>query len=281
MESDFYKLSIALVTRNRSQNLKSAIESLKGQSIQPYEILVSDDSDIDSVIKQNIEICKSYNCIYFTGPRKGLYANRNFVAEKCNGSHIRTMDDDHEFPENHLKECFDAIARDPDAIWTIGEYCPPNEERSLPAPIPGQLHPKGYSCVPADMNGYFGISCGATIYPRSVIESKVLNLETYKFGILYLEYGIRLKKNGFNIKHIQSTFVIHKSYATTASELQNKTIEECRIFCMLMLTFKHQVSIFNVYSTTSQLIFELIKGKISFRILLNAFEKYRLESSKM
>ena len=203
------------------------------------------------------------------------------MAKKCSGTHIRTMDDDHEFPEGHFKECFDAICKDPEAIWTIGEYSPPNEDRSLPAPIPGQLHPRGYSYVPKDMNKYFGISCGATIYPRSVIDKRILNLETYKFGILYLEYGIRLKKVGFNIKHLPSTFVVHKSYITTASEIQNNTIKECRVFCMLMLTFKHDVTLFNVYSTTSQLIFELIKSKISFRIIKEAFKRYKIECVKM
>jgi glycosyltransferase involved in cell wall biosynthesis len=197
MEQTKYTLSIAIVTRNRPESLQRALESLSNQNTQAFEIVISDDSNLEEMIAANKELASAYGAKHILGPQNGLYANRNFVARNCSGTHFRTMDDDHEFPDNHIKICLEAIEQDPYAIWTIGEYCPPDENRSLPAPIPGQLHPMGYSYSPADMTTYFGISCGATIYPKKVVEKNVLNLETYMFGILYLEYGSRLYNKGY------------------------------------------------------------------------------------
>src|SRR3954451_9899484 len=114
------KLSVALVTRNRPDSLARTLESLSRQNVQPYEVILSDDSDVESMISANAELAQKYSCKYLKGPGRGLYANRNFVAKSCIGTHIRTMDDDHEFPENHLTECLKAIEKEPNTIWTIG-----------------------------------------------------------------------------------------------------------------------------------------------------------------
>src|SRR4051812_34264064 len=97
-------LSIALVTRNRPKSLERTLQSLRIQKIWPHEVVISDDSDIEAAIKQNKRLALLYACKYIKGPGRGLYANRNFAAKHCSGTHIRTMDDDHEFPENHLTD---------------------------------------------------------------------------------------------------------------------------------------------------------------------------------
>ena len=42
------KLSVALVTRNRPDWLRRCLGSWRTQSVQPYEIVISDDSGEDS-----------------------------------------------------------------------------------------------------------------------------------------------------------------------------------------------------------------------------------------
>src|SRR4030095_1228767 len=130
------KLSVALVTRNRAESLARTLKNLSRQILQPYEVIISDDSDIEVMVALNIELALRYGCKYIKGPGRGLYANRNFVAKQCSGTHIRTMDDDHEFPENHLIECLRAIKEEPKTIWTIGEFYPTDKVRNLPAPVP-------------------------------------------------------------------------------------------------------------------------------------------------
>jgi glycosyltransferase involved in cell wall biosynthesis len=249
-------LSILIVTRNRPDSLERTLLSLTSQDYKPFEVIISDDSDIEELIESNKRLAHKYGVGYITGPRNGLYANRNHVAKKSRGTHFRTMDDDHEFPAMHFQECIKAIIESPDAILTIGEYFPSDYSRPLPAPVPGQLHPRGFSYKPQEMSMYYGISCGATIYPKEVVDRNILNSELYKFGILYLEYGARLSKLGYSIKHIQNTYVIHHYDEGKRSESSMKIINGARIFSMLMLSFEHKPTLINKFLT----ITELFKG---------------------
>ncbi|MFM6081605.1 MAG: glycosyltransferase family 2 protein, partial [Dolichospermum sp.] len=128
-------LSIALVTRNRPESLERCLKSLRSQNVQPFEVVISDDSDIEHQ-KATKDVAERWECRYIQGPSRGLYANRNHAALACKGTHIRTMDDDHEFPEQHIENCFIAIKHDPQSVWIIGEYMPTQSVGMPPHPCP-------------------------------------------------------------------------------------------------------------------------------------------------
>lgn len=267
-------LSIAIVTRNRPDSLNDTLYSLSNQTVHPAEIIVSDDSNIPELQKETADVAKRYGCKYYRGPKKGLYANRNFVAQKCTGTHFRTMDDDHQFPPDHIAKCVEAIMGEPDTIWTIGEYFPENKVRNLPPPIAGQIHPRGYSYTPKNLLNYYGISCGATIYPRTVIDKNILNMECYQFGMLYLEYGARLYKSGYTIKPLSKTYIIHHYNKNCASIDSSDTIRGAEIFSMLMFSFNHMKSFRNRCVTVLEIIKKVIINRYSLRIVQSAISEY-------
>lgn len=269
------KLSIAIVTRNRPDSLEETLISLAAQSVRPFEILISDDSNEQAFRIKTRELAKKFDCIYIEGPQKGLYANRNFVARKCTGTHFRTMDDDHYFPVDHLEKCIEAIQKEPDIIWTIGEYYPESKNRPVPPPIPGQLHPRGFAKVPDNMNEYYGISCGGTIYPSLVVDKEILNCEIYRFGNTFLEYGARLKSKGFQIKFLPDTYFVHNAVATSASELTSRHINEARLFSMFALSFDHQRNWWNILQTIGQVFFEICTGNNRISEVLTAYRNFR------
>jgi len=80
------------------------------------------------------EVTLEYGGRYIKGPSRGLYANRNSVARACSGTHIRTMDDDHEFTSDHFKIVSDGIEKD--------EICSPRTHlgKSLIIFFGGMLH---------------------------------------------------------------------------------------------------------------------------------------------
>jgi glycosyltransferase involved in cell wall biosynthesis len=280
-----YKLSIAIVTRHRPDSLERTLKSLAAQELAPFEILVSDDSTDENMINANKMLAIKYGCQYYTGPGRGLYANRNYVAKLCKGTHFRSMDDDHEFPKDHIKNCMEAIQSDDQAIWVIGEYYPWEKERPIPSKAPGQLHPRGFSIPPVDSNEYFAISCGATIYPRSVLERNILNSEAYKFGILYLEYGARLKFEGYTIKHLSSTYVIHHidenagtSIASVADKNSLDIINGAKIYAMLMLSFKYKKKFKNQMLTVMEIVRGIISQEFSMTSLRSAYSHFRKEA---
>lgn len=276
-------LSVAVVTRNRPDSLERTLKSLSLQNPQPYEVIVSDDSNSDEAIELNKEVARKFRYKYISGLKEGLYTNRNFVAQLCTGTHIRTMDDDHEFPDEHLKICLEAIKREPEIIWTIGEYNPWDKERSVPVKerTPGQLNPRGFAYIPKDMNTYYGIACGASIYPRSVIEKRILSIDAYKFGLLYLEYGARLYKLGYKIKHLDATYVLHHVEKNDVTIASSKTIISARLVCMFLFSFKYFPSIKNKLLTIYQVVNEMLSKSYNFKLVLDAFRIYERESKNI
>ena len=113
-------LSVALVTRNRPHSLEQCLMSWHQQTIAPFEIIVSDDSqgDYENEVRQ---LATRFGCIYTSGPGRGLYSNRNHAALTCRGSHILTADDDHTHPSDYVEKVLEVIASDPDRIWIFAE----------------------------------------------------------------------------------------------------------------------------------------------------------------
>lgn len=201
------KLSVALVTRNRPAFLNRCLESLRSQSVQPFEIIVSDDSDPEFTDDTETTV-KKWNCQYLSGPRRGLQANLNNAALACQGTHVRVINDDHIFPEDHLKITQRLVESDPDSVWIIGEYYE-MPEATTELQLPGEVQPRGYHKPISDFDDCFAISGGASIYPRKIFENHRF-LESFGY-VCDLEFGPRLKGLGYRIRYSPETYVIHLS----------------------------------------------------------------------
>jgi glycosyltransferase involved in cell wall biosynthesis len=209
-------LSVALVTRNRPEQLERCLRSLHAAADSPEEVVVSDDSD-EAFAPSTREVAERFGCRYVRGPRRGLYANRNFAAGQCRGTHIRTADDDHEFPVDHWRRVREALTADPEAVWVIGEFYSWSEVRE-PFPAVPEIQPRGFSSQPKNPNASMAISDGATIYPCRVFSENRM-LERFIFGSVYLEFGARLKARGYRIRHLPTTYIIHHSVAVRSYNL--------------------------------------------------------------
>jgi glycosyltransferase involved in cell wall biosynthesis len=227
------RISVGLVTRNRPESLNRCLRSLRAQCVQPFEVIISDDSDAGYISKVKA-VAKQWDCQYISGPRRGLYANRNHVALACKGTHIRTMDDDNEFHEGHFNLINKALSRDPESVWIIGEY---NEfpTASSQLGLPGEIQPRGFSGPPEDYNNCFAISDGATIYPRPIFDRHQY-IEAFSFGHLYLEFGARLKALGYRIRLCPTTYIIHH-YKPDGRSINDKKVEEKSSFLTAFLTY--------------------------------------------
>ncbi len=244
--------SVALVTRNRPESLARTLASLRAQSVQPSEVVVSDDSDKGADEIRNL--CAQFDARYIEGPRRGLYANRNRAAAACHGTHVRTMDDDHEFPAGHFAACMQAVHRDPEAVWFIGEVVP-DEQLPGDSPLcPGQLHPRGFSIAPEDNQKCWAISDGASIYPRALFERGIRFSEAFKFGAMYLEFGSLLHSLGYRMRFLDRTYIIHhldlanRSFADSDMELS------ARLFAGLCHSFIYQPTFRNKTLCTLEII---------------------------
>jgi glycosyltransferase involved in cell wall biosynthesis len=227
------RLSIALVTRNRPESLERCLRSLRAQNVQPFEVIISDDSDAQYVSKVK-SIAEQWDCHYISGPRRGLYANRNHAALACKGTHVRTMDDDHEFPEGHFDVVNKTVGIAPKSIWIIGEYGE-HPTASSRLGLPGEIQPRGFSGPPQDYDDCFAISDGAAIYPRQIFNTHYY-LEVFNFGHLYLEFGARLKALGYRIRFCSGTYIIHH-YISNGRSFNDMKVEQKSSFLSAYLTY--------------------------------------------
>jgi len=201
-------LSVALITRNRPGSLERTLGSLRSQSVQPFEVVVSDDSD-EEFVSETESIAYKFNCRYIRGPRRGLYANRNHAASNCIGTHIRTMDDDHTLPAEHFQKCLTAVHSDSNAIWTTGEIGFVRGERVGTLETASQLDAAGVGQAVDQLDNNWGISDGSTIYPREIFDRGLRMVEDFGFGSSYLEFGAFLYKRGWKSRCVRGAFVEH------------------------------------------------------------------------
>jgi glycosyltransferase involved in cell wall biosynthesis len=238
---DVPRLSVALVTRNRPESLDRTLRSLRAQDAQPFEVVVSDDSDPE-LLELSREVMQKHGARHLVGPRRGLYANRNAAALACRGSHVRTMDDDHEFPPGHMAACLRAVADRPETVWVIGECLRGGEGTTQPWISPSQLHPRGHSVTPPEGSRIWAIADGATIYPREIFDCGLRFSESFMFGAAYLEWGSRLRWLGWGIRHLSETYVIHHLDLQARSFHNVRTNAGSRLFAGLCHSFIYQPS---------------------------------------
>ncbi len=200
------RLSIALVTRNRPDSLRRCLQSLRAQGEQPFEIVISDDSDDRA---PTASVAAEFGARHIDGPRRGLYANRNFSALACQGTHIRTMDDDHTFPAEHFAQCLEAVRQSPESVWTCGEASFLDGKAHDSTPWAIQLHPSGVGCTVTDPDDNWGIADGSTIYPRSIFDAGLRFYEGYRYGSSYLEFGALLYHRGWRSRCVRGAFIEH------------------------------------------------------------------------
>ena len=198
------------------------------------------------------DVALEHDCRYLAGPHRGLYANRNAAALCCHGTHVRTMDDDHEFPAEHMSACVRAVRAHPDVIWIIGECLPGDGAGEQAWVCPPQLHPRGFSVTPPNGSRIWAISDGAAIYRREIFTRGLRFYEGFPFGASYLEWGSRLHWLGYEIRHLNDTYVIHHFDAATRSIKDVRGESAAALFAGLCHSFIYQPTLRNRLLTTMQ-----------------------------
>jgi glycosyltransferase involved in cell wall biosynthesis len=229
------RLSVAVVTRNRPASLRRCLESLRAQAPDLAEIVISDDSDAP---EETRGVAEEFGARYLTGPRRGLYANRNAAALACTGTHIRTMDDDHIFPPGHFAQCLAAAERDPESLWTCGERSFIDGEPYESTALATQLHPAGVAGPITDPDDNWGIADGSTIFPRTVFDRGFRYFEEIPFGSIYLEFGALLYARGWRSRCIPGAFVDHYANRATLDRSEPRSV----LFASLCYNLKFRPS---------------------------------------
>ena len=105
------KISVIIPTYNRKKTLARAIQSVKNQSLSPFEILIIDDGSNDGTegwVKENFQ-----NIKYIYQNNHGVSSARNIGIENAYGDWVAFLDSDDEWLPNKLYKQVKAIESNP------------------------------------------------------------------------------------------------------------------------------------------------------------------------
>ena len=123
--------SVCILTRNRPEETRRAIESVLSSPHPAHQVIVSDNSTDD---RTRDMVAATYPQVTFMeGPRRGLSSNRNKVVSKVTGTHVLMMDDDAALGPDFLDKMADHIekAQNPERLILTGVEMK-HDERVVP-----------------------------------------------------------------------------------------------------------------------------------------------------
>lgn len=203
------QLSACITTRNRTQKLDDCLLALWESNIQPYSVIVSDDSSEYEIQQKNCQLVKKYpGTTYILGPRSGVCANRNNAVNAIPTSEadlVAFIDDD--------------ICVDPDFIaCAVERYLQmPEQQRNCTILSGVSRDGEGYESSPTKLSfqGYFcptdipqAVAIHAAVFPRSFLDEEQWDENIY-FGYEDAELCLRALKRGYRILHCPELRVFH------------------------------------------------------------------------
>jgi glycosyltransferase involved in cell wall biosynthesis len=107
-------ISVVIPTRNRSERLERAINSVFAQTFKNWEIIIVDDNSIDDT-KSLVEKLNNNKISYINLPKqKGGAAARNIGINKSAGEYIAFLDDDDEWLPEKLAKQYNMFLKSPE-----------------------------------------------------------------------------------------------------------------------------------------------------------------------
>jgi GT2 family glycosyltransferase len=101
-------VTICICTRNRPDELRRCLASVRASSVPVRQTVVSDDSTDDRTA--DLIRNQGYDWVtYFEGPRRGLGANRNCAISGATEGHLVFVDDDGCLGERFLEHAFETL----------------------------------------------------------------------------------------------------------------------------------------------------------------------------
>lgn len=200
--------SLCICTRNRPEDLRRALASVRASTMPVHQLIVSDDST--DYATRDMMRDEFPDVTYLEGPRRGLCANRNRALSAATGTHVLFIDDDATLGETFLQQMAERIADDhvrhasagvePGRLILTGvEVC--NGERVRPhkgAFLGFQQH--NYACG----ERMYSIVINSTVFPRDLF-ARIAFDEQLVYGYDEIDLASRaVFGHGFRIEWLPS-----------------------------------------------------------------------------
>lgn len=117
------EISIILITYNRANYLKKAIESVINQTFKNWELLVIDDGSQDNTFEVVNPFVEHHERIrYFRHTNRGIGHAKNAGIQACFGDYITFIDSDDSYKPNHLESRLEYMKSHPELEAITGGF---------------------------------------------------------------------------------------------------------------------------------------------------------------
>ena len=208
-------VSVIVPTRNRRAYLEEALESVRRQTFERWEIVVVDDASEDGT-RAWIEALRD-DRLRLLGMESnvGSTITRNAGLEAARGDYCLFLDDDDLLPPDALARHVAAIAAHPAAIATLGAV---GRVDAAGAPAPGLLRPvrspKLHGDVWRDVLFWWVWVVGASLFRRSALEAVGGFDESIRFYGDDVDLWLRLGHGG-EVVLLPETVLLFRSHDQT------------------------------------------------------------------
>ncbi len=119
-------VSVPIITYNSSKTVLETLESIKAQTYQNLELIVSDDCSMDNTV----EVCRKWleknngrfirTEILTVEKNTGVAGNLNRAEAACRGEWVKVIAGDDILLPNCVQDCMDYVTEHPDTIYLVG-----------------------------------------------------------------------------------------------------------------------------------------------------------------
>ena len=201
-------VSVIVVTYNRANFIKAALDSIKRQTFRDYEIIVVDDGSTDNT-KEIVEQYAEVRYIY--QENSGISKARNTAVKAARGKWIATLDSDDLWKEEKLQKQVEYIRVHPGCRIVFTAF-------SNFTDIPEDELDERQKDLLQVINKWY--------LPSALIDATLFDeiglYDEAKSGVEDIDWGFRLKFSGVNIEHcVDETLYLRRVHNSNISNSRN------------------------------------------------------------
>lgn len=219
-------IALCICTRNRPEEVVKALSAVACSSLEPAQILVSDDSDALQAARTRTVCDATSGVTYLRGPCRGLSANRNHCLDHLDLTieAVAYIDDDVVIRSDFLSEAAEALRHAPPKTIITGR-----ENKNGADITPHNCSFWGHQEVPPrDENDYHTIVINTALFPRDLFLKARFD-EALRYGSEEADMCAQAEAFGYQIRFCPALVNDHHPSEVNRTEY-SKVVEASRLY---------------------------------------------------
>jgi len=175
------RISVLMPTYNGIRHIRAAVDSVRAQTLQHWELLISDDGSTDGTVEYLKTLADDRIKLFAQPKNLGIFGNLNFLLENAGCEVAKIFCQDDTLLPNALESCLDFMQRHPECAvarcWNVGDATPSRRRDTTPLEreLPVNLRPRAAVLAFATFGNLPGNLSTTICRPAKVLEAGGFN----------------------------------------------------------------------------------------------------------